>query len=163
MQWSSSKVAMPPGAAGSGSTKIRLGASGLPSTDSASGGVPDAAVPGSIVHAVSRTESNAPRSTTSHPEIVSPSSTSCAPGPPVNTHSVPGEVRMTGRWPGPARTSSATTEPGGVATAAYVSESASVIVAVGGVAASVASRPDPPCTTFSLPETVGGSPSRSRL
>ena len=50
-----------------------------------------------------------PRSTRSHPDRVSPSRTSCASPPPVNTHGpAPAAGRRTGRMLGPARTSSET-------------------------------------------------------
>ena len=77
---------LPAWAVGSASTKIRPGASARPSAAAASGGVPGAAVPGSRVQAVMRTEPNEPRSTMSHPDTVRPSSTSVASPPPVKTH-----------------------------------------------------------------------------
>ena len=74
--------------------------------------MPSAAVPGSTVQAVMRTDANEPRSTMSHPDTVSPSSESTASSAPVRIQLPAAAGRITGRIPGPARTRSDTTGPG---------------------------------------------------
>ena len=101
-------LVVPGGAAGSASIQIVVGPRGRPSTAVPSGepaggdaGAPGAAVPGSIVHAVSRTVLKDPLSTMSQPETRRPSRVSSAWPAPVK---IQGASAADGgsRWPGAA-------------------------------------------------------------